>query len=136
MTLIRWSEERYMLGIREVDLQHRRLLDVINGLHAALREGQTKEVICNFLSVMEEYSRSHFSYEEELILSWGYPDYTEKKLKHESFIRQLETLSREFRHGNMSISANTLTFLRDWLDHHIVEGDLDYSPYKQSKGVA
>ncbi|VAV84692.1 hypothetical protein MNBD_DELTA01-119 [hydrothermal vent metagenome] len=136
MELIKWSEERYMLGISEVDSQHRRLIDVVNGLQEALREGQAKEVVCNFLSVMEEYSRSHFSYEEELMLTWGYPDYSAKKRLHESFIRQLETLSREYRLGNMTVSMNTLNFLKDWLDHHIVDENKEYSPYMHGKGVA
>ncbi len=136
MALIKWSEERHMLGIGEVDSQHRRLIDVVNGLQAALSEGQAKEVVCNFLAVMEEYSRNHFSYEEELMLSWGHPGYSATKRKHESFIRQLQTLSREYRLGNMSVSMNTLNFLKDWLDHHIVNENREYNPYKCSKGVA
>ncbi|VAW34968.1 hypothetical protein MNBD_DELTA02-207 [hydrothermal vent metagenome] len=138
MALIKWSEERHMLGIGEVDSQHRRLIDVVNGLQAALSEGQAKEVVCNFLSVMEEYSRNHFSYEEELMLSLGYHGYSAKKREHESFLRQLETLSREYRLGNMTVSMNTLNFLKDWLDHHIVNEDREYSPYTQhhGKGVA
>ncbi len=134
--LIRWSEEHYVLGIREVDFQHKRLVDIVNGLQTALRDGQPKEIVCNFLAVMEEYSRNHFSYEEDLMLNWGYPGYNEKKRKHENFIRQLRVLSNEYRLGNMSVSVNTLNFLRDWLNHHIIDEDKDYSPYRHNKGVA
>lgn len=136
MVLIKWSEERYRLGIREVDHQHRRLLDVISGLQDAVSDGLAKDVVCNLLSVMEEYSRSHFSYEEELMLSCKYPGYGNKKRSHESFIRQIETLSREYRLGNMTISLGTMRFLREWLDHHIVEEDRLYSPLILDKGAA
>jgi len=136
MELIRWSEEHYVLGIREVDFQHKRLVDIVNGLQTALREGQPKEIVCNFLAVMEEYSSNHFSYEEDLMFNWGYPGYNDKKRKHKSFIKQLKILSKEYRLGNMSVSTNTLNFLRDWLNNHIIDEDRDYSPYRHNRGVA
>ena len=136
MALIKWNEERYRLGIREVDQQHMRLIDVVNGLQVAVAEGQSREVVCNFLSVMEEYSRSHFSYEEELMQAGGYPGYATKKRSHESFARQIETLSKEYRLGNMTISLDTMRFLKEWMDHHITSEDRLYSPFTISKGVA
>lgn len=136
MELIKWSEERHRLGVREVDYHHRRMIAVVNSLQTAVSLGESREFVCNILSMIEEYSRDHFCYEERLMHFHGYPARSAKKRSHESFIRQVETLSREYGLGNMTVSADTMRFLREWLDHHIVEEDRRYSPFIFNKGDA
>ena len=66
MPLFNWSAQ-YETGILLVDTQHKKLVDAINTLHDAMKEGKGKEKIESTLNFLVEYTVLHFSAEEKLM---------------------------------------------------------------------
>jgi hypothetical protein len=65
MTFIAW-EQKYNTGIKEIDTQHKRLVDIINELYDA-RHSQSSQAVLNvILSRLIDYAEYHFDFEEAI----------------------------------------------------------------------
>lgn len=132
--LVVWNED-LSVGIQEIDEQHKVLVDLLNELNEAIQQRHGKEAAAEILERLADYTRVHFTVEESLMRILGYPDYDEHKRHHEELIRQMRELQQKLRAGHASISFELLYFLRNWLTHHIQEGDKRYVPFFIERGV-
>lgn len=62
-----WSSE-FEVGVELIDRQHRELIDRINKLLAAIREGRGREETFKVMRFLQEYVVEHFSAEERFML--------------------------------------------------------------------
>ncbi len=60
MDLITWSNKEYCLGISDIDLQHRVLVNLINKLSVAINTGKTDKTISLSFQQFTEYAKVHF----------------------------------------------------------------------------
>ncbi len=135
MALIVWNEARYGVNIKEIDNQHKQIVDVINHLQASMSQGKGKEVLGKILGNMAQYARGHFATEEKIMQTNGYPGLTEQKKEHEAFTKKALALKADFDSGKVSLSIDTMMFLKNWLDDHIANTDRKYSKFLNDKGV-
>jgi len=56
MSLIEWKDE-FSVGVTEVDLEHRDLIDLINDLHAVMGAGATHDKVVDTLGEITHRSR-------------------------------------------------------------------------------
>jgi hemerythrin len=133
MALIVWNDS-YSVKVKEMDDQHKKLIDMINQLHDAMKVGKGKEVIGNVLTALTDYTRKHFTLEENLMKIHGYPGYADQKKAHDSMVTQVMDIQRKFSEGNV-LSQQVMTFLKEWLIHHIQGMDQKYGSYFNGKGV-
>ncbi|EKD82906.1 MAG: hypothetical protein ACD_39C01014G0001 [uncultured bacterium] len=131
---IKWGKE-LMIGINKIDSQHRRLVILANDLHHALREGQASSALQPILEELADYTRTHFSYEEQLMQQSGYPDFTSHKAAHTKLIQKLEDIFQGFKANRSGIGIETFNFIKDWLTSHIMRTDKKYVSHLQSRGV-
>ena len=122
--LFRW-DERYVLGIHSVDQQHKQLVEIINQLHGASLRGEKRETISAILASLVHYTRVHFSDEETMLESAGYPDLDMHRSKHQGFVSHLSDMQHRFD-GGQDVAGDLLAFLRDWLAGHILGTDKRY----------
>ena len=134
MALIEWSEE-LSTGIKEVDAQHRRLVDIINELHVAMLDRREKQVMSKIFTELVDYTKTHFSYEEKLFAEHGYPAGRAHKLQHEGLAQKVIDLKEEFDAGNTAVTLEVMRFLRDWLADHIIASDKLYASFLIDRGV-
>ncbi|MDA8163495.1 MAG: bacteriohemerythrin [Desulfobacteraceae bacterium] len=134
MALLAWKEE-YSVKIREIDEQHKKLVALINELNDAMSQGQAKAALENILGRLVSYAATHFANEERLMQTHGYPGFPEHKEKHEKMTAKVLSLQQEYRQGKMSLSIDVMSFLKNWLDKHILGTDMAYSGFLISKGV-
>ncbi|MEK6737452.1 MAG: bacteriohemerythrin, partial [Planctomycetota bacterium] len=73
MALMTWNNG-LSVNIKEIDVQHKKLIELINQLHGAMGEGKGKEVSGKILSDLIYYTVSHFTYEEKLFKQYGYSE--------------------------------------------------------------
>ena len=71
MAFIEWSE-KLSIGIKVIDDQHKKLIEQINILHSAMREGKAKEVVGAILEELRAYTKYHFSNEEKAFERYNY----------------------------------------------------------------
>jgi hemerythrin-like metal-binding domain len=131
MALVTWSEN-FSVGIAQFDNEHKKLIDMLNTLHDAMREGKGKTILSNLLNDLTTYVSTHFSNEEKFMLANNYPQYTIHKKDHEDFAKKV--LEYTTLHANGLFSANQLSAtLRDWLLTHISDSDKKYGDFFNNK---
>jgi len=135
MPLLSWKDD-YSVKIREVDEQHKKLIGMINELHDAMTQKKAKEVLGDVLKKLADYTVFHFSAEERLMRSNGYPEYEEHREKHQKMTAKVLALQDELKQGKITLSMEVMDFLKSWLDKHILGTDKKYSPFLTGKGVS
>ncbi len=130
MPLLEWKAE-YSVNISEIDEQHRKLIDLVNRLYDAMKVGQGKTVMAAILGELVQYIAYHFATEERLFREHRYPD----AALHAALTAQAKDLQARYGHQPGSLSVETMRFLRDWLNHHILGSDRKYGPFLNERGV-
>jgi hemerythrin len=135
MALITWNDN-YSVKIKQIDDQHKKLINMLNELHDAMKVGKGKEVLEKILAGLIQYTVTHFAEEERLMKLHNYPDYVQHKKEHNLLMIQVNDVQKQYREGNAVLSQAVMTFLKDWLQNHIQGTDKKYAPFLNSKGVA
>ncbi len=134
MALIDWSEA-YSVKVKQMDDQHRKLVEMINQLHDAMKVGKGNQVVEDVLKSLIAYTKTHFAAEESLMKMHNYPGYEEQKKAHNSLVLQINDIQKKFHEGNAPLSQNVMTFLKDWLIKHIQGTDKNYGAFFNKAGV-
>ena len=111
-------------GIDVIDIQHRRIVDYLNHLEAALASGD-RAGVGRVLDELADYTESHFAFEESLQEEAGYKLAAPHKATHEMFIKRLARYRQRHEAGD-NIGENLYDMLTAWLLHHIKRDDAAY----------
>lgn len=135
MALINWSDS-YSVKVKEIDNQHKKLVELINLLHDSMKEGKGKEALDKVLDELVKYTVYHFSYEERLFEKYGYPEAKIHTRQHNDLIEQVKKFVKDFESGKSILAMEVMNFLRDWLMKHISGDDKKYSSFFNAKGIS
>jgi hemerythrin len=125
----------YAVNIDSIDAQHRRLFQLAGELHIATAAGEGQAVLAGILDSLIQYTALHFAHEEYMMRVHQYPNFAVHKAEHEALTRRVLQFSEEFNQGHTAITFGLLTFLRSWLEKHILQSDHQYAPYVLPKAV-
>ncbi len=128
MALIDWTNN-FSVNNFIIDQQHKKLVDLVNQLHDAMKSGKGKEALGNIFEKLISYTKEHFSYEEKLMESKNYPAFLSHKKIHFDLTNQVIDLKNKFKSGKTSLSIEVLNFLKNWLTNHILDEDKKYVPF-------
>ncbi|OGQ78630.1 MAG: hemerythrin [Deltaproteobacteria bacterium RIFOXYA12_FULL_58_15] len=134
MAIIGW-QDAFSVGIEEIDAQHRKLIDIINNLHEAMRDKKAKGILGDIVNEMADYATLHFATEEKYLVAFGYPEIVVHESEHNAFTKKVADLRERLAQGTLVLSLEVITFLRDWLTNHILSSDKKYAPFLNSKGL-
>jgi hemerythrin len=134
MALIQWSDE-LSVGVRELDAQHQRLIQMINELNDAMLQGKGKDALSEVIAGLHQYARTHFASEEKLFAEHGYPDAEKHKNEHDYFVGKVDEFKSELEQGRLGLSIKVAQFLSGWLQNHIKVVDKQYSQFFNERGV-
>jgi hemerythrin len=134
MPLITWNEQ-FAVNIKEVDDQHKRLIDLLNLLFDAMKMGKGKEALSLVLDELAQYTVYHFGTEERLFREYGYPEADIHKAEHDAFTKKVIDFQGSFNKGQTLITIDLLNFLTDWLKNHITKVDKRFGPFLTGKGA-
>jgi len=134
MAFIDWTEG-YSVRVREIDAQHKTLVEKINMLHQALLDNKGREAQKIIIEGMVEYANVHFSTEEKYMLRLTYPGYQKHKAEHEQFTAKALDLQERIGHSGFVLTLEILSFLKGWLQEHILVTDKEYSNHFNLNGV-
>ena len=93
---VNWNES-WLIGVQEVDAQHKNLVSLLNQLHQAMSEGKGKDVLGGILDGLVSYTKAHFSTEERMLEKIGYPDLLEHKRQHIALTKRCSIFNRNLR---------------------------------------
>lgn len=135
MALIEWNE-KYSVGVRELDNQHKQLIAILNDLYEAMKEQKANDIIGSIISKLVNYTKTHFATEERFMSQYSYPDLAGQQREHATFTDKVLKFKEDFDSGRTSISVSVTSFVKDWLVNHISISDKKYGPFLNSKGVS
>jgi len=122
--MIQWHEG-LSLGVKAIDDDHKELLNIINTLSDAIKNGNTQEVIDKIFKDLQKYILEHFHREEALLKKCNYEDIKEHMAQHREFGKKIPELMAKLADAKNSASAQEVSyFLTDWLFNHIIEEDI------------
>ena len=122
-------KDAYSVQLPEIDIQHRKLVDLINQLQEAMSQGQGRTVIEEVLEGLEAYTKVHFVFEEQLLARHGYPLIAAHQSMHRAFIAKMSQFRMDYHSGSISLTVSVMDFLRGWLTEHIIKEDKAYSAH-------
>jgi len=116
-------EDCLKLNIPEIDSQHETLIRLINRIHDSMLAEADRKDLDGLLSELLEHTKSHFSYEEQLMSLHGYPRYEAHKEEHVRLIRHMENLIGRYQNGELLLSFAVVLELKGWASIHIEKSD-------------
>jgi hemerythrin len=114
-------EDKYSVGDPVIDQQHMGMFELANQLPEVCDSSDVKPIIMK----LYKYVHAHFSAEEEMMKSIGFPQLAEHKLLHEDLITQLNDLSSQPLDTDEAVYGFK-KFVYNWLIDHILEEDNKY----------
>lgn len=121
-------KEEYKIGIKEIDEQHERLFQIAEKAYVLLSNefiADKYDGIVEILNELREYTKLHFTYEEEYMQKIGYKMMFSQKMDHHDFMVMLDDINLDEIDDNQEDAImNILTYLGDWLVKHILEKDM------------
>lgn len=129
-----WNEG---LGVRvkEIDDQHKKLIELIKKLHDAMRTGQGKQALEGTLQELAAYTVYHFRAEEKYMQQFKYPGYLSHKAAHAAFVKKVTDFQTDFASNRLGVTLDLMNFLKDWVNNHIRETDKRYSDLFNKNGL-
>jgi len=125
MSIIKWSDE-LIIGVANIDEQHKRLINSINELHLAVEYGRSGDVILALMARLFDYADSHFRAEELLFSGLEYQGIAEHIQEHADFIARLKDLNKQFEYNKNYLAIHVKDFLLAWFYNHIRTKDMEY----------
>lgn len=120
-----------LLGIPEIDDQHKSLIANLDKLGFWIGKGRGYPAALDALAALNSYVESHFRDEEDFMRRNAYPKLDQHIAEHTTIVSNLATEQQRVLDGN-DISEELLAFLTDWLLNHIGESDMDIALFIKS----
>ncbi|MFZ4617951.1 MAG: bacteriohemerythrin [Rectinemataceae bacterium] len=134
MALINWNDS-LSVGLLEIDGQHKKLVDLVNKLHEAMKIGQAKEILVHIFKELIDYTGNHFRKEEIYMKAFSYPAFATHKNEHDLLVLKVTALEKELEAGSEMIPMEVMDFLKGWLSDHIQGTDRLYCSSFRQNGV-
>jgi hemerythrin len=131
---ISWNEN-LSVKIELFDLQHRKLIDLINTFYDHVHKGAGKDNFLFFTKSLKDYSVYHFTAEEKLMKEYSFPGLESHKIEHSVFIDQVSFYEEKFKSGKDVVILEVISFIKDWVINHVMGTDKKYSDFLVAKGV-
>lgn len=139
MPAMQWTE-KMSVGLKELDDDHKQIIKAINQLEANAGKEARGQVVRQCLLGLRRYAEFHFAREEKVLGVTDFPGLEVQKSEHRDFIEKIRGVSQRFDEDPEDtcafINDELLTFLRDWLTHHILIEDMAYKPFVERNADA
>lgn len=127
-----------LIGISEIDEEHKRLFELIADTDAALKSNDNP--ISNAILLINElkhYAFSHFAHEEAYMERINDPELPRQKKEHAAFVEKVNSYSFSdiTEESAKTVILELLEYLSRWLMGHILGSDILIGQFKATKKV-
>jgi hemerythrin-like metal-binding protein/PAS domain S-box-containing protein len=123
--LMEWTDN-YSVGYDDINNQHKELLNLINKLYSAFKQGKAQKELKQILKDLITYTGYHFKTEERYFTEFNYVDANNHIAEHKKLVEKIVDFQKQLEAGNVALSYDVMNFLKDWLEKHILETDMKY----------
>ena len=136
-----WREE-WILGVEEVDVQHRMLVEALNNLSPLYQElirnpqghDTIREQLTGKLKLLYGDLERHFRDEEKLMLEAAYPQYRSHAHAHVMLLAELKNYCNRITSRDEELDMGTLYSLRTWFVTHMIDDREFVAHFHASRG--
>lgn len=130
MEKLSWNDS-YLLGIPEIDLQHKKLLSLADDMYEIVNgdEDSLKVNLSKVLKSLTDYTVYHFTSEEEFMKKYGYPSADMHKSMHDNFIAEVTKQIKSLNTATKTEAERLYKFLASWVLNHIAKSDKVWAEY-------
>ena len=132
--LFQWNDS-YSVKVAALDNQHKKLFDLVNELHQAMKSGRGKDAMGEILRRLIDYTVHHFSVEEKLMEMHKYPEFVAHRAEHRALAEKVVAFKKELEADSGTVTLEVMDFLQQWLLNHIQRVDQGYSEFLNAQGV-
>lgn len=119
--------DTFKTGISLIDEEHKMLFDIIGKVYRTIQTELVHDkydAILDILDELKEYTRVHFTDEENYMREIGYEGLEQQEILHQRFIDKLNELDLNDVDDNQEAYLyDFLGFLQKWLVNHILKVD-------------
>ena len=111
-------EERFTLGVADMDVTHREFVDLADALL-----GASDEAFPVIFARLHEHTRQHFEHEGKLMKSCRFPAIGEHNSEHLRVLGELAHFARGVAAGRYGMARKYAQGLPDWFATHLATMD-------------
>lgn len=128
-------DSRFIVGIDQVDMEHRRLFEIAGRVHDSLAaEGDAAlEAARSAVTELLDYTATHFANEEQLMESAGYPELEVHRSLHRNLIAQAREMEMRAEFGERHVPIELNRFIYTWLVDHIMDNDRKFGAFMAAR---
>jgi hemerythrin-like metal-binding protein len=134
MRKLKWQDE-YAVGVKELDDQHKSLLDIINVLIEEQQNDYDETKFSSTIAMLIHYAYTHFASEERYFEQVQLPNQKQHILEHVDFIMKTLSLAMKIEKDHKENQQELLQFLKDWYSLHVLGMDRQYIPFLLARGI-
>jgi methyl-accepting chemotaxis protein len=113
----------WFTGHPVIDADHKMLVQYVNELYQAMIQGKGHDVASDVLGKLVQYTRDHFAREEVIWREGGLTSLAKHEKTHADLVVKVEAFQRDFLSGKATLTADLMSFLREWLIAHVFRTD-------------
>ncbi len=134
MAIFIWMN-KYNVNVESIDLQHKKLVDLLNTLAEAMSKGKGNDVLHSIFDELVDYTIYHFEEEDKYFDQIDYPHSNFHREEHKKLIDQVSKFQTEFETNKKGISIEVMRFLKQWLIDHISGTDKELGKFLNRSGI-
>ena len=136
MPIITWKDE-YSVGVKELDEQHKKLMEMINELSRLYTEKKFKNAdVDKVFNEFTEYATYHLDTEEHYFNLYGYPDKDKHVPFHDKYRAKTKELKEKYNAGKIEdVLFEINNFIYEWWTWHILNVDKEYTSFFNANGL-
>lgn len=124
-------DARFLVGIEQVDREHRRLFEIAGRVHDNLAMDNATATSAAQTAVAEllDYTETHFASEERLMEAAGFPELEAHRQLHRNLIAQARDMEMRAEIGDRHMPVELNRFIYTWLVEHIMANDKKFGEF-------
>jgi len=132
-------QDKFEIGLEEVDDQHHMLVDTINKANKLLVKDYTFKELEDITSDLINYALLHFETEEDLMHTYAYDtqkpkDYEIHTSEHRKFKAKVVAIREDLENGKPFERQEVINFLCQWLVDHTNKIDQKLGKFLENVG--
>lgn len=121
--MIQWTDA-IKTGHAQVDAEHKQLIEALNDLESALRDGAAREHVGKIIDFLNSYTRQHFAHEEVYMDKVQCPSREQNCREHALLISRLDSWIERYQAGaSLTLILEIHRELANWVTGHILKID-------------
>jgi len=124
-------EAKFLLGVEDIDRQHRKLFEILGRVHDALlaNDFSAGPTIRSAVAELLDDTHEHFASEEAMMEAADYPALTAHRELHLKLLAELRAIEIRAEFEAQFAPTELAAFLRAWLADHILAEDKAFTEF-------